>query len=330
MSSACSPSRSPCGWSPTPPRRRLAALGDSARLGRGATPVRGCAAGVLLLPVLVAALAARRCPIALRRDIGAGAPAHDEPPIRGCSCCPRRRPSRCAASWASCRLVRGLGVFALIIGVISDSFVSGLSRAARTSRSSDGGDDAVRLPGLLLPLLRAGDQPFRERADRRHARGRTEQRLETLLALPVSRARWFAGACCWRPRRRRAGAGGRRARLGRRGLAGCGRLAGGDARGRPQLPAGTVLFLALGALAFALVPRAGASIAYGLVVVAFLWEPSARCRGARWTWISRRSTTRPRARPVVPAGGAVALLAIGALAGLAGARCFERRDLAGA
>ena len=30
------------------------------------------------------------------------------------------------------------------------------------------------------------------------------------------------------------------------------------------------------------------------------------------------------------AGGAVALLAIGALAGLVGARCFERRDLAGA
>jgi hypothetical protein len=30
------------------------------------------------------------------------------------------------------------------------------------------------------------------------------------------------------------------------------------------------------------------------------------------------------------AGGAAAMLAVGALAGLAGARCFERRDLAGA
>ena len=30
------------------------------------------------------------------------------------------------------------------------------------------------------------------------------------------------------------------------------------------------------------------------------------------------------------AGGAVALLAVGALAGVVAARCFERRDLAGA
>ena len=42
-----------------------------------------------------------------------------------------------------------------------------------------------------------------------------------------------------------------------------------------------LLFLGIAALAYAIVPRASAGIAYGLVTVAFLWQLSARCSARR-------------------------------------------------
>jgi ABC-2 type transport system permease protein len=94
----------------------------------------------------------------------------------------------------------------------------------------------------------------------------------------------------------------------------------------------TVLFLGLGALALALVPRAGTTIAYALVGAAFLWETVGGLIDAP-AWALDLSPFHHVG--LVPAesfqaGGAAAMLAVGALAGLAGARCFERRDLAGA
>ena len=112
-----------------------------------------------------------------------------------------------------------------------------------------------------------------------------DQQLETLLALPVGRRRWLGGrlllASCavaahlrWRP--------------------GCSTWAGAASAGVSislprMLEAGAnclpvaLLFLGLAALAYAVVPRASAGIAYGLVTVAFLWQLVGSLLGApRW------------------------------------------------
>ena len=100
-----------------------------------------------------------------------------------------------------------------------------------------------------------------------------DQRLETLLSLPVGRVQWFGGRLVLAV----AGV----VVLGL--VSGLGTWAGAEAAGvaisLPQmLEAGAnavpvaVLFLGLAALAYAIVPRASAGIAYGLVTVAFLWQ----------------------------------------------------------
>ena len=93
-----------------------------------------------------------------------------------------------------------------------------------------------------------------------------------------------------------------------------------------------VLFLGLGGLALALVPRAGTTIAYALVGAAFLWETIGGLIEAPGWALDLSPFHHVGLVPAesFQAGGAAAMLAVGALAGLAGARCFERRDLAGA
>ena len=90
-----------------------------------------------------------------------------------------------------------------------------------------------------------------------------------------------------------------------------------------------MLFLGLGALALALVPRAGTTIAYALVGAAFLWETiGGLIEAPGWALdLSPFHHVGLVPAQAFQAGGAVAMLAIGALAGLAGSWCFERRDL---
>ena len=100
-----------------------------------------------------------------------------------------------------------------------------------------------------------------------------EQRLETLFALPVGRCGWLggrlllsvagatavalaAGVFAW------AGAATQRAGVSLPEMIGA---------GANCLPA-ALLFLGLGALAFAIVPRPSSGLAYGLVAVTFVWE----------------------------------------------------------
>jgi polyether ionophore transport system permease protein len=93
-----------------------------------------------------------------------------------------------------------------------------------------------------------------------------------------------------------------------------------------------LLFLALGALAFALVPRASSAIAYGLVALAFVWE----LFGALLElpdWLLAVSPFHDVG--LVPgepfeATAAVIMLALGAAAALAALWAFRRRDLVGA
>ena len=271
-----------------------------------------------------------------RRDIGQGLlAAHDSsPPRLYLLSSPTTLALRTQWGGLLAWLV-GIGVFSLIMGFIADSVVSGLSQSVQdlleklgTAATTPAGYLGFAFQYLLLALsLFACFQLTAMREDE------TEQRLETLFALPVSRARWFtlrlllvaaaaaalalaAGVLAW------AGAASQGAGVS---------LARMIEAGANCLPV-TVLFLGLGALALALAPRAGTTIAYALVGAAFLWETIGGLIQAPASALDLSPFHHVGLVPAesFQAGGAAAMLAVGALAGLAGGRCFERRDLAGA
>ena len=193
--------------------------------------------------------------------------------------------------------------------------------------------DPDRLPRVRVHLLRARRQPVRLRADRALRHEEAEQRLETLLALPVSRVRWLGGRLLLALGAAIAIslAGGfftwAGAESGGVGIS----LARMLEAGANCLPVG-LLFLGIAALAYALVPRASAGIAYGLVTVAFLWYLVGSLLGVP-KWLVDAT---PFAHVgLVPAQSfrtlaAVVMVAIGALASAAALAVFRRRDLLGA
>ena len=93
-----------------------------------------------------------------------------------------------------------------------------------------------------------------------------------------------------------------------------------------------ILFLGIAALAYALVPRASSGIAYGLVIVTFLWQLFGSLLGApRWlvelTPFEHVGLVPAQAfRPV----SALVMVALGVVAAAAATAAFERRDLMGA
>ena len=205
-------------------------------------PFVGARPLVLVLPALAAALLlAASWRIAARRDIGAGLlPARDSaPPRTPGSRRPRRR--RCARSAGGLfAWLVGAGLFALLLGALADSVVRRhLGRPRRQFRSSarrcEHAKGFLGLEFLFLVLAVSLFVCFQIAAAREEE---AEQRLETLLALPVGRRRWLAGRLAvaaaggrrHRARRRRARLGGRR-RRGRR------RVARRAARGGRELPA---------------------------------------------------------------------------------------------
>jgi ABC-2 type transport system permease protein len=160
-----------------------------------------------------------------------------------------------------------------------------------------------------------------------------EQRLETLLALPVGRRDWL----------------GRRLLLAAAAVSALALLAGvatwlGTAAagvgvsllrlleaGANCIPA-ALLFLGLAALAYAIVPRASAGIAYGLVAVTFLWQTVGALLGAPSWLVDLTPFAHVALVPTQPfrAGAAAAMIAIGAGASLTALAAFRRRDLLGA
>jgi ABC-2 type transport system permease protein len=159
-----------------------------------------------------------------------------------------------------------------------------------------------------------------------------DQQLETLFALPIGRIGWlagrlalaaggaaaiglFAGLCAW------AGAASQNAGVSLPQMLGA---------GANCVPV-ALLFLGLGALAYAIVPRASSGIAYGLVMVAFLWQLFGSALSApRWLI----EVTPFQHVGLVPAqafraGDAAAMVAIGVAAALAALGTFRRRDLVG-
>ena len=225
--------------------------------------------------------------------------------------------------------------FAFVIGTISKSVASGLSAEMR-ERLEQLGIEAATPSGyigltflffvLAVSLFCCG-RLAAARADE------AEGRLETLFALPQGRVRWLAG------RLGLAVAGAALLAV----AAGLGAALGATAVGAdvsvPRLlgagvnvlPA-AVLFLGLGALLVAVLPRLGVGIAYALVSLAFVWELFGTLLGAP-SWLLGFSPFHQiglvPAQPfrAVPAG---AMVVIGVVAAGAALARFRTRDLVGA
>ena len=113
----------------------------------------------------------------------------------------------------------------------------------------------------------------------------TDQRLETLLALPISRRRWLAGRVVLAALSALAIA------LIAGLLAWAGAGTGGAHLSLPRmLEAGAnalpvaLLFLGIAALAYGAVPRASSAITYTLLTVSFVWQLVGSLLGAP-TWL---------------------------------------------
>ena len=293
---------------------------------------------VLLLPLAAAtALLVAARAIAMRRDVGSGLfHAHDSAPPRdrllgSPTAQALRGELGILTAW-----VLGIAGFAFILGVISNSISPADIPASLQQQLEKLGLSSITTPSGYLSFtflffvfaiaLFACSQAAATR------REEAEQLLETLLALPVGRRRWLAGrivlaagascvlallagVCAW------AGAAAEGADVALGGMVGAGANA---------LPA-SLLFLGIGMLAFAAVPRATAAVAYGLASLAFVWELFGAIVGAP-SWTLNLSPFHHiglvPAQPFRPAAAAV-MLAVAAASAVAALAVFERRDLTG-
>ncbi len=228
-----------------------------------------------------------------------------------------------------------VGAMAALVGAIADSVSrAGLPPGLRRELSHVTSAPVVTPAGYLGLVFLAFVLVVSLFACSQVAALRAEElggRLVTLLALPLARRRWLgsrllavmgamatvslaAGACAW------AGA----------------RAAGADVGLGEMLLAAVncwvmgCMFLGIGAVAYALAPRSAVAIAYGLVLVTFLWQLFGGVLGAP-SWLIDVS---PFAHlGLAPArsfelGAAGVIIGIGLLAGAAACRLLERRDIA--
>jgi ABC-2 type transport system permease protein len=293
---------------------------------------------VLMLPLAAAALLlAAAARIAAGRDVGTGViRTRDsaEPSLRLL-----RTPTMQALRGERASLLVWLisvGAFAFILGTISASVSSaGISRSVQREIAKLGSGSILTPTGylafvfvffILVVSLFACAQISGAR------REEAEGRLETLLAQPVSRRAWLGGRLLL-------------AALAAAAIslvAGLLAWAGAASQGvtislTRMLEAGanclpvTLLFLGLAALAYALVPRASAGIAYALVTVAFLWTLVGALLGVpRWA-VDLTPFEHVGLVPAQPfqAGAAAIMVAVGLIAALAAFVAFGRRDLIG-
>jgi ABC-2 type transport system permease protein len=227
-------------------------------------------------------------------------------------------------------------VFALILGMVSASISSaGISKSIREQIAKLGSGSIATPSGYLafvfiffivvVSLFVCAQIGATRREE-------SEQQLETLLALPVSRGRWLGGrlllAC--------AGA------LALSLLAGLLAWAGATSQGvdvslAKMLEAGAnclpvaLLFGGIAALAYALVPRASTGLAYGLVVLAFLWQLVGSLLGVPKWLVEVTPFAHVGLVPTEPfrGGAAAAMLALAATAGAGALWAFARRDTVG-
>ena len=301
-------------------------------------PFAGARPLVLLAPAVASALLLGAAAlIAARRDIGAGLlSARDRSrPRLGLLSSPTAAALRGQRAtlivWAA-----GVGCFALILGVISNSVSSaGISNGIRREIAKLGSGSITTPAGYLafifiFFILAISLLACAQVGAARHEEA--ELRLDTLLALPVSRVRWLGGRLVL------AAAAAAVISLDAGLLAWLGAASQSVHVSLPRmLEAGVnclpvaLLFLGLAALAYAVVPRASAGIAYGLVAVAFLWQLVGSLIGApRWL-VDLTPFANVGLVPVQPfrTAAAAIMLALAALAVLAALWAFRRRDLVG-
>ena len=294
---------------------------------------------MLLLPLAASAiLLGLSAAIGLRRDVGSGLlrARDDAEPRLGLLGSPTAQALRSERGSLVAWLL-ATGAFALVLGVIASSVSSaGLSQRVQEELAKLGAS-AIATPagylGFIFLFFILALSLFCCSQIAAARREESEQQLETLLALPVGRRSWLAG--------RLLIAAGAAAAIAL--AAGFLAWAGAASQGAPvsaaaMLEAGAnclptaLLFLGLGALAFATLPRAATGIAYGLTALAFVWELFAGLVGAPSWSLGLSPFHHIGLIPAEPfrATAAVVMVAIAAGAALAALWAFGRRDLTGA
>ncbi|MBV9716501.1 MAG: hypothetical protein JOZ64_14075 [Solirubrobacterales bacterium] len=293
---------------------------------------------VLLLPgaatALLVALGSR---IADRRDIGTGVlPARDTAP-------PRPRLLHSATGLA----VRGqqgvliawsgsVAVFAFILGTVAKSISpADISGSVHNEIEKLGSGSITNPTGYLafvFLFLVFAVSVFACTQIGAARQEELDQRLETLLALPVGRGRWLAGRIALAVL---AAAG---LSLIAGPLAWAGASAGGAhislarmiGAGANALPT-AILFTGIAALAYAVAPRASSAITYTLLTVSFLWQLVGSLIAApRWV-LDLTPFAHVALVPTQPfrALAAGIMITIGVVSALAATRILKRRDLVG-
>jgi ABC-2 type transport system permease protein len=302
-------------------------------------PFTGSQPAVLLLPVAATALLLLAAAhLAAGRDIGTGTlPARD-------TAAPRLRllasPTAQALRGERGSLIvwtSSIAAFAVILGLISTSISSaGISKSLRTEIEKLGSGSITTPSGylsfvfiffILAISLFACAQISAARQEE------ADERLETLLSLPVSRHRWLGGRLLL------AAAAAAALSLVAGLLTWAGTASQGVSISLPRmLEAGAnclpvaLLFLGIGALAYAIIPRASAGIAYGLVSVAFIWDLVGSLLGAPKWLVELTPFAHVGFVPAQPfrVGAALIMLAIAAVAAIVAIALFRRRDLTAA
>jgi ABC-2 type transport system permease protein len=301
-------------------------------------PFAGARPLVLILPIAASALLlVLAAKLAARRDIGTGLlQAHDSASPRLALLFSPTAQALRSEHTSLFAWLGGVGAFAYILGVVAKSSSSaGISKSvSRELGKLDTGSIATPTGylGFTFIFFVLAISLFACAQIGAARREEADQQLETLLALPVGRRDWLAGRLVLAT----VAASGLSLAAGL--LAWVGTASGGVhvslakllEAGANCLPA-TFLFLGVAALAYAIVPRASAGIAYGLVTVAFLWDLVGALLGAPKWLVHLTPFAHIGLVPAQPfqTGGAAAMLAIAAATGLAAIWVFSRRDLAG-
>jgi len=304
-----------------------------------ARPFTGAHLIVLLLPAaataLLLVLAAR---IAASRDVGTGVlPARESAKPRlgllSSSTAHALRSERSSLIvWLS-----SIGAFAYITGVLAKSTATaGISQSLQHEVSKLGTGSIVTPTGYLafvfiFFILAVSLFVCAQIGAARHEEA--DERLETLLSLPVSRSRWLGGRLVL------AVVGAAAISLTAGLLSWAGAESGGVSisltgmleAGANCLPA-ALMFLGIAALVYAIVPRASTGLSYGLVTVAFLWDLFGSLLSVPKWLVQATPFAHVGLVPAQPvrAGAALVMLAIAVASALAATWIFQRRDLTGA
>ena len=301
-------------------------------------PFTGAHPIVLLLPatatVMLLVVAAR---IAAGRDIGTGVlPSRESTkPRLGLLSSPTAQALRSERTslivWLS-----SIGALAYITGVLAKSTsTAGISKSLQHEVSKLGTGSIVTPTGYLafvfiFFVLAVSLFMCAQIGAARHEE--SDERLETLLSLPVSRSRWLGGRLALAV----AGAGAISLTAGLLTWAGAESggvsisLAGMLEAGANCLPV-AVMFLGIAALAYAIVPRASTGLSYGLVTVAFLWDLFGSLLSVPHWLVQATPFAHVGLVPAQPfrADAALLMLVIALTSALAATWIFKSRDLTG-